>query len=60
MIQKSRAILAEYGLPYAYPEEVEAYANALDANIAWDPSFVRADFRKIPTLTIDPKDAKRL
>ena len=27
------AILAEYGLPYKYPEEVEAAANKIDAGI---------------------------
>lgn len=52
------AILAEFGLPYQYPEEVEAYANQLSPDMAYDESYQREDFRKVPTLTIDPDDAK--
>lgn len=52
------AILAEYGLPYSYPSEVEAYANTLSGEIAAEELKKREDYRDILTLTIDPKDAK--
>lgn len=52
------AILAEYGLPYRYPGEVEQAADKIDEGSAYASSFAREDFRQIPTLTIDPKDAK--
>ena len=52
------AILAEYGLPYKYPEEVEKAANEIDATITPEIIAQRKDFRNITTFTIDPKDAK--
>lgn len=52
------AILVEFGLPYKYPEEVEAAANSLDAQNAYHEMYEREDFRDAPTLTIDPEDAK--
>ena len=52
------AILAEYGLPYKYPEEVEKAANEIDARITPEIIAQRKDFRHITTFTIDPKDAK--
>ena len=52
------AILAEYGLPYRYPAEVEEAANQIDATITPEIIAQRKDFRDITTLTIDPKDAK--
>ncbi|MGL2962628.1 ribonuclease R [Flavobacterium sp. RSB2_4_14] len=52
------AILAEYGLPYDFPIEVEAYANKLDTSITQDEINKRRDMRKVLTFTIDPKDAK--
>ena len=52
------AILAEYGLPYEFPAEVEAYANALDTSITEDEINKRRDMREVLTFTIDPKDAK--
>lgn len=52
------AILAEYGLPYKYPEEVEKAANEIDARITSEIIAQRKDFRNITTFTIDPKDAK--
>lgn len=52
------AILAEYGLPYEFPKEVEAYANNLDTSITEEEIAKRKDMRTIPTFTIDPKDAK--
>ncbi|MCD7973564.1 MAG: ribonuclease R [Candidatus Azobacteroides sp.] len=52
------AILAEYGLPYKYPLKVEKSADKISAEITEEEIQKREDFRKIPTFTIDPKDAK--
>ncbi|MEC5158404.1 ribonuclease R [Chryseobacterium sp. MP_3.2] len=50
------SILAEYGLPYSFAEEVEAEAEAIDRTI--HDTDKRRDMRDICTFTIDPKDAK--
>lgn len=52
------AILAEYGLPYDFPIDVEAYAQKIDTSIQEDEIARRRDMRKVLTFTIDPKDAK--
>ncbi|WP_088339960.1 ribonuclease R [Robiginitalea sediminis] len=52
------SILAEYGLPLAFPPEVEADANNLDTRIREEEVEKRRDFRDVLTFTIDPKDAK--
>ena len=52
------AILAEYGLPYIYPQAVEAAAEKLSADITPEDYAEREDFRDVVTFTIDPKDAK--
>ena len=52
------SILAEYGLPYEFPHEVEAYANTIDTSISEAEIAKRRDMRKTLTFTIDPKDAK--
>ena len=52
------AILAEYGLPYVYPQAVEAAAEKLSAVITPEDYAEREDFRDVVTFTIDPKDAK--
>ncbi len=52
------AILAEFGLPYVYPQAVETAADKIPAEIAEEEIAQREDFRKITTFTIDPKDAK--
>jgi ribonuclease R len=52
------AILAEYGLPYDFPIEVETYANKIDTLITPEEIKKRRDMRKVLTFTIDPKDAK--
>jgi len=52
------AILAQYGLPYEFPKDVEKYANNLDTSITNKEISKRKDMRKILTFTIDPKDAK--
>ncbi len=52
------AILAEYGLPYKYPENVEKAADRISEVIPEEEIAKREDFRKVLTFTIDPKDAK--
>ncbi len=52
------SILAEYGLPYSFPLEVERFADQLDTAIKPDEIAKRRDMRKVLTFTIDPKDAK--
>ena len=54
------AILAEYGLPYDFPIEVQTFANKIDTSITEEEIKKRRDFRNILTFTIDPKDAKDL
>ncbi len=52
------AILAEFGLPYRYPKEVEAAADAISDVISADEIAKRIDMRGVTTFTIDPRDAK--
>ncbi|WP_394343565.1 ribonuclease R [Flavobacterium amnicola] len=52
------AILAEYGLPYDFPVDVEVYAQKLDTAIHPEEIAKRRDMRDTLTFTIDPKDAK--
>lgn len=52
------AILAEFGLPYRYPEAVEKAADKIDAGITDEVVAAREDMRGVTTFTIDPKDAK--
>lgn len=52
------SILAEYGLPYEFPPEVEAEADKIDRKITAAEVKKRRDMRKVLTFTIDPKDAK--
>ncbi|MCC8186162.1 MAG: ribonuclease R [Bacteroides sp.] len=52
------AILAEFGLPYVYPKEVEKAADKIPDEIPEEEIARREDFRKVTTFTIDPKDAK--
>ena len=52
------AILAEYDLPYKYPESVEKAGDAISNKIDKAEIRRREDFRNITTFTIDPKDAK--
>ena len=52
------AILAEYGLPYTYPQSVEAAAEKIPAEITPEDYAEREDYRNVVTFTIDPKDAK--
>ena len=52
------AILLEYNLPYKFEEQVEKAANAIDGRITKQDIAERRDMRQVPTLTIDPADAK--
>ncbi|MCC8132715.1 MAG: ribonuclease R [Tannerellaceae bacterium] len=52
------AILAEFGLPYKYPESIEKIAEKIPEEIPQDEIDRREDFRPVLTFTIDPKDAK--
>ena len=52
------AILAQYGLPYKYPKNVEEAAEKIDPGITPQEISRREDFRDVFTCTIDPKDAK--
>ena len=52
------AIMAEYGLPEHFPENVEIEAKKISNKISQDEIIKRRDFRTITTFTIDPADAK--
>ena len=52
------AILAQYGLPYKYPKNVEDAAKKIEPGITPEEIARREDFRDVFTCTIDPKDAK--
>ena len=52
------AILAEFGLPYSYPENLERLANKISGRITDREISKRLDFRSVLTFTIDPRDAK--
>ncbi len=52
------AILAEFGLPYKYPEQVDKAAESIPSDITEEEIAKREDFRDVMTFTIDPKDAK--
>lgn len=51
-------ILAEYGLPYKYPEAVEKAADKIPDTIDAKEIAKREDYRNVLTFTIDPADAK--
>ncbi len=52
------AILAQYGLPYKYPKNVEEAAEKIEPGITPQEISRREDMREVFTCTIDPKDAK--
>ena len=52
------AILAEFGLPYEFPKDVERAADLIPIKITEEEISKRRDFREITTFTIDPVDAK--
>ncbi|MHA7131959.1 ribonuclease R [Algoriphagus namhaensis] len=52
------SIMAEFGLPFEYPEEPNAEAEAISDKITKKELDKRRDFRGVTTFTIDPVDAK--
>jgi len=52
------SILAQNGLPYKYPKNVEEAAEKINAEITPEDIAEREDFRDVFTCTIDPHDAK--
>lgn len=52
------SILAEYGLPRDFPEEVKKAAAQVPDTIPPEELKRRRDFRSVTTFTIDPADAK--
>lgn len=52
------AIMAEFGLPYTYPEEMEKAAEKISDEITPEIIAQREDFREVVTFTVDPHDAK--
>ena len=52
------AILAEFELPYRFPEELDRFAEKISEKITTADVKERRDFRGVPTFTIDPADAK--
>ncbi len=52
------AILAEYGLPYKYPENLVRLADKIADGCTPEEVAQRVDMRDVVTFTIDPKDAK--
>ncbi|MDP2413218.1 ribonuclease R [Daejeonella sp.] len=52
------AILADYGFPLAFPDEVEKQAELIKEEITEEEIAKRKDFRQVLTFTIDPADAK--
>lgn len=52
------AIMAEYGLPEHFPDEIEAAAKKIPTEITDKEIANRRDFREVTTMTIDPADAK--
>lgn len=52
------SIMAEFDLPFRFPEHVEKEAEKIDITISEDEIKKRKDFRDTTTFTIDPVDAK--
>lgn len=52
------AILAEYGLPYKFSDEVICEVNNITEEISEEERLNRIDFTDVLTFTIDPPDAK--
>ena len=52
------SIMAEFGLPFQFPENIEAAAAKIPTEISADDLKDRRDFRNITTFTVDPEDAK--
>lgn len=52
------SIMAEFGLPFEYPEALVEEAEAISDKISKAEIKARKDFRDVTTFTIDPVDAK--
>ena len=52
------SIMAEFGLPFQFPQNVEEAAEKIPVEISDEEISYRRDFRPITTFTIDPEDAK--
>ena len=52
------SIMAEFDLPFRFPEEVERESETIDEGITKQEIKQRRDFRDVTTFTIDPEDAK--
>ena len=52
------SIMAEFGLPFEFPEKIEQQAEEISDVITPKEIKARKDFRKVTTFTIDPFDAK--
>ena len=52
------SIMAEFGLPFHFPENVERESRKIEEGITGEEIKKRRDFREVITFTIDPEDAK--
>ncbi len=52
------SIMAEFDLPFRFPESVLKESEKIQEGITNEEVKARRDFRKVPTFTIDPEDAK--
>ncbi len=52
------SIMAEFDLPFRFPEEVERESQTIEEGITAREIRKRRDFRDVTTFTIDPEDAK--
>jgi ribonuclease R len=52
------SIMAEFGLPFIFPPNIEKEASKIDEGITAAEIKRRWDFRPMTTFTIDPEDAK--
>lgn len=52
------AIMAEFGLPFTFSEDLEQLANKIKPGITKKEISQRRDMRNVTTFTIDPEDAK--
>jgi ribonuclease R len=53
-----KVVVAKYGLPHAFPEEVEAEAARVPAAVGEADRAGRTDFRGWDTVTVDPETAR--
>ena len=52
------SIMAEFGLPFEFPDHIESAAEHISTEITKEEIKKRRDFRKVVTMTVDPEDAK--